>query len=222
MKIGIGYIYTINKYGYPPKLSDDMKALKEIREMGFHFLEMEGLGNAHTQMVWEKRFEFKKCLDENGIQMHNFCGVDPELVSLDDEKRKAAYRRFERTAELADFLGADTLHLASYAPPVDYIGCAPYQLGEEYNFGDSFRVRIPENFSWEKVWDVLVQSCRRTSEIASAYGKGIIMEPRVGEIICSVDSMIRLINDVNMDNFKANFDTAHFSAQRGKRPSCVI
>ena len=40
------------------------------------------------------------------------------------------------------------------------------------------------------------------------------MEPRVGEIICSVDSMLRLIQDVGRRNFKANFDTAHFCAQR--------
>ena len=40
------------------------------------------------------------------------------------------------------------------------------------------------------------------------------MEPRVGESICSVDSMIRLIDDVDNSYLKANFDTGHFSAQR--------
>ena len=40
------------------------------------------------------------------------------------------------------------------------------------------------------------------------------MEPRVGEVICSVDSLLRLIEHVDRPNFKANFDTGHFSAQR--------
>jgi protein FrlC len=40
------------------------------------------------------------------------------------------------------------------------------------------------------------------------------MEPRVGEVICSADSLLRLIHDVGLPNFKANFDTGHFSAQR--------
>lgn len=40
------------------------------------------------------------------------------------------------------------------------------------------------------------------------------MEPRVGEAICSVDSLLRLIEHVRRPNFQANFDTAHFSAQR--------
>ncbi|MCL2640985.1 MAG: sugar phosphate isomerase/epimerase, partial [Phycisphaerales bacterium] len=68
--------------------------------------------------------------------------------------------------------------------------------------------------SWNRLWDVLVESCRETAKIAATHGRTIIMEPRVGEIICSVDSMIRLINDVGEKNFKANFDTGHFSAQR--------
>jgi sugar phosphate isomerase/epimerase len=150
--------------------------------------------------------------------VHNFCGVDPDLVSMDDGKRSRAYESFKRTAELGAFFGAETLHLASYAPPVEYIGERPYGLGETYKFGDVFRTRIPDGFSWQKLWDVLVESCRTTATIAASHGRTIIMEPRVGEIICSVDSMIRLINDVGMKNFKANFDTGHFSAQRENVP----
>jgi sugar phosphate isomerase/epimerase len=68
------------------------------------------------------------------------------------------------------------------------------------------------------VWDVLVESCRETASVAAALGRTIIMEPRVGEVICSVDSMIRLIRDVAMPNFRANFDTGHFAAQRENVP----
>jgi sugar phosphate isomerase/epimerase len=115
-------------------------------------------------------------------------------------------------------LGAETLHLASYAPPVRYVGDKPYGLGEDYKFGDVFRVRIPAGFSWPRVWGVLVESCKETATVAAKLGKTIIMEPRVGEIICSVDSEIRLIHDVGMPNFKANFDTGHFAAQRENVP----
>ncbi len=214
MKIGITYLNTIYKYGYPPKIVDDFKALKSMREMGFHYLEMEGLGKEHTENVWDRRHDLKKCLDDNEIHIHNFCGVDPDLVSMDENIRKVAYESFKRTAELGVFFGTETLHLASYAPPVKYIGSSPYSLGEDYELGDTFQVSIPDGFNWNKVWDVLVESCQFTASVAKKYDRTIIMEPRVGEIICSADSMIRLINDVNMPNFKANFDTGHFSAQR--------
>lgn len=48
------------------------------------------------------------------------------------------------------------------------------------------------------------------------------MEPRVGEVICSVDSLLRLIEHVDRPNFMANFDTAHFSAQRENVPLALM
>jgi sugar phosphate isomerase/epimerase len=218
MKLSITYLYTIFKYGYPPKPADDFKALVDIEKMGFRYLEMEGLGPEHAAGIWERRADFRRALGDHGIHVHNFCGVDPDLVSLDEARRRAAYERFHRVAELGAYFEAETLHLASYAPPVEYIGSSPYALGEDYTFGDTYRVRIPDGFDWQLVWDVLVGSCRHTAAIAAEHGRTIIMEPRVGEIICSVDSMIRLIDDVAMPNFKANFDTGHFSAQRENIP----
>ena len=218
MRLSITYLYTIFKYGYPPSLEGDFAALADIHKMGFHFLEMEGLGPEHTQRVWAGRHDLKRRLEDHDIHVHNFCGVDADLVSLDDAKRRAAYDRFKLTAELGAFLGAETLHLASYAPPVQYLSDAPYQLGQAYRFGDQFRVRIPDDFDWRRVWDVLVESCQFCAQVAASVGRTIIMEPRVGEIICSVDSMIRLIHDVNHPNFKANFDAGHFSAQRENIP----
>src|SRR4051794_39851755 len=214
MKLSITYLYTIFRYGYPPKPADDFKALADIEKMGFHNLEMEALGPEHAQGVWDHRADLKNALADHGIHVHNFCGVDADLVNLDSSRRQKAYERFQRVAELGAFFGAETLHLASYAPPVQYLGASPYALGEEYSFGDTYRMRIPDDFNWQEVWDTLVESCRITADIAQQHGKTIIMEPRVGEVICSVDSMIRLINDVAMPNFKANFDTGHFAAQR--------
>jgi sugar phosphate isomerase/epimerase len=218
IKIGITYLYTILTYGYPPAIEDDFKALADIQEMGFHYLEMEGLGREHTQSLWGRRAEFKQRLADHGVHVHNFCAVDPDLVSLDDATRRAAYERFKQSAELGAYLGTETLHLASYAPPVSYKGKHPYSLGEKYEFGDTYNISIPDGFSWDRVWSTIVGSCRTAAQIAETHGLTVIMEPRVGEVICSVDSMLRLINDVAMPNFKANFDTAHFCAQRENIP----
>ena len=113
MKISITYLYTIATYGYPPRVEDDFKALAEIRDLGFHYLEMEALGPAHAEGVWQHRQELRRCLDDCGIHVHNFCAVDADLVQLDADRRRAALERFRRTAELGVFLGAETLHLAS-------------------------------------------------------------------------------------------------------------
>lgn len=215
MKLSVTYLVTILKYGYPPKPQDDFKSLENLRKLGFHYLEMEGLGRAHAENLKANLPDYKQALKDNDIHIHNFCVVDPDLVSLDKKKREAAYEHFKRMAPIGCELGAETLHLASYAPPVEYIGKAPYKLdGGDYEFVNATHVHLPEGFSWNKVWDTLVESCQFCAEVGKSLGRTLIMEPRVGEIICSVDSMLRLIDDVGSEYLKANFDTGHFSAQR--------
>jgi sugar phosphate isomerase/epimerase len=220
MRISITYLYVIFQYGYPHTVRDVLAALPKIRKLGFRFLEMEGLGPAHLQAMYTHRKAVADALQENDLHVHNFCVVDPALVSLDRAKRAQALKRFRLGAELGAYFGSETLHLASYAPPVQYVTSKPYQLGGKggYQFANQTRVRIPTAFSWQGVWDALVLSCRECADVAASYGKIVIMEPRVGEVICSVDSLLRLIEHVGRPNFQANFDTGHFSAQRENVP----
>jgi sugar phosphate isomerase/epimerase len=216
MRVSITYLYTIFRYGYPHSVDDAMRSIAEIRKLGFRYLEMEGLGAAFLKALYKRRNELVSITSGSGVHVHNFCVVDPELVSLNEQKQNRALDRFRMGAELAAMLDAGTLHLASYAPPVEYLTGKPYQLGadEGYQFSNGSRIKIPANFDWNLVWAALVRSCQRCADIGREHGKTVIMEPRVGEIICSVDSMLRLIDDVNRPNFKANSDTGHFSAQR--------
>jgi sugar phosphate isomerase/epimerase len=220
MRISITYLYVIFKYGYPHSVRDVLAALPAIRRLGFRFLEMEGLGAAHLRAMYAHRKSVAAALASSGLHVHNFCVVDPALVSLDPAKRAQALDRFRMGAELGAFFGSETLHLASYAPPVRYISAKPYELGgkRKYAFANQTRVRIPPSFDWQSVWDALVASCRTCADVAAGYGKTVIMEPRVGEVICSVDSLLRLMEHVGRPNFRANFDTGHFSAQRENVP----
>lgn len=222
MKVSITYLYTILRYGCPPTLEGDFKALEEIHRMGFRFLEMEGLGRRHAEGVWKRRKDLKQCLADNDVHVYNFNAIDGDLVSLDRKTRKAAYERFKRTAELATYVGAETMQVVSHPPPVQYDGKKPYALGEDYTFKPVGRVTIPRGFSWQKVWDALVESCQFTADVARQYRRTLILEPRVGDVVCSVDSVLRLIADVGRGNFKATFDTAHSSAQRESIPLSLM
>ncbi len=220
VKISLTYLYVILRSGYPHTVSDAIKALPGIRKLGFRYLEMEGLGAAHIAAMDKARRAVREALDGNGLAVHNFCVVDPDLVSLDATRRRKALDRFKLGADVGVYLGAETLHLASYAAPVRYIGAKPYALGlgKGYRFADHTRVVIPPGFRWEKVWSTLVESCQACADAAAQYRRTVLMEPRVGEVVCSVDSMLRLIEHVDRPNFKANFDTGHFSAQRENVP----
>lgn len=216
MRLGITYLYTIFRYGYPHSVRDALRSLREIQKLGYRYLELEGLGAPFLRSLYKRRNELVRVLHDCDMHVHNFCVVDPGLVSLDSARQRRAIDAFKMGADLADELHAETLHLASYAPPVRYLTTKPYQLGARngYRFADSVQVSIPKSFDWERIWDALVRSCQDCADIAGQHGKTVLMEPRVGEIICSVDSMLRLIADVQRQNFKANFDTAQFSAQR--------
>jgi len=220
MRISITYLYVIFQYGYPHTVRDVLAALPQIRKLGFRFLEMEGLGPAHMRAMYAHRKSVAAGLADAGLHVHNFCVVDPNLVSLQPAKRRQALDGFRMGAEMGEFFGSETLHLASYAPPVRYLSAKPYQLGGKggYRFANQTRVRIPDGFDWQRVWDALVSSCRECADVAARYGKTVIMEPRVGEVICSVDSLLRLMEHVDRPNFQANFDTGHFSAQRENIP----
>ncbi len=216
MRISITYLYTILKYGYPHSVDDALKALPEMRTLGFRFLEMEGLGQQNLQEVYQRRKEVRQALDDCGMHVHNFCVVDPDMVALDPEMRRQALDRFRMGTEIAALLGAETVHLASYAPPVEYLQSRPYGLSSNggYKFENVTRLRVPLGFQWSEVWQALVESTRVCADVAAEYDRVVLMDPRVGEVICSVDSLLRLIEHVDRPNFKANFDTAHFSAQR--------
>ena len=193
-----------------------MKFIPQIRKLGFRFLEMEGLGPSLLRSLYRNCKLLQQTAVDSGVHIHNFCIVDPSLVSLNPQRRAGALEKFKMGAEIGELLRAETLHLASYAPPVQYLNHKPYQLGGKggYSFRDRFEVRIPKGFNWDQVWRPLLESCQACADIAAGYRKTVIMEPRVGKIICSVDSLLRLIEHVARPNFKASFDTAHFSTQR--------
>jgi sugar phosphate isomerase/epimerase len=214
MRISISYLYVIFRCGYPHTFQEALKTLPAVRKLGFRFLEMEGLGVRMLNSLYKHRHTLVRALKDLGLHVHNFCVVNPDLVNLDSAKRNRAIDCFKIGAEIGALLETETLHLASYAPPVKYLGTKPYELNGGYKFADHTRICIPKGFDWSAVWRAVVESCQACADVAAKQNTTVLMEPRVGEVICSVDALLRLIEHVKRDNFKANFDTGHFSAQR--------
>jgi sugar phosphate isomerase/epimerase len=206
------YLYTIDTYGYPPSIADGIRALEDLAGMGFRYVELEGVGEEHIRAVHAERARFKEALDRRSMRCINFCPVLRPLVSIDDDARRAAYPVFRLGAETAAYFGAPTVHIATYLPPVEFVGPKPYVGALRY--GEKYQVRMTDEFSWQRQWDALVESVRTCADIAADNGLTLILEPRVAEMIPNTDSMLRLMDWVERDNFKANFDCAHLNAQK--------
>ena len=213
IRISCAYAFPICKYGYPPSFTNLEKALREIAGMGYQHCELEGLGAAHNRHFTTRRKHYLQLAADLGLHFHNYCIVDPALVSPNKRIRQQAYGLYDRGCENAAAFGAETVHIATYTPPLRFRKI-PYQLKEKYSFNLDYRASVPRGFDWKSSWSVLVESCRRAAEAADRHGLDVLVEPRVGEMVAGTDAMLLLLRDVAHPRLKANFDFAHLMAQK--------
>ena len=221
MKFLCCWLYAIDKYGFPPSIPDTFLALREMKELSFDYAELEGVSGPNLISVYEARHEIKKVLDDIDLRVINFVPVIPELRELDNEKRKYGREMFEKGLEVAKTLGTEFIQIDSFPPCLDCLDGVQYDSENVTNYGAKWRYRLSPEFSWERQWEVLVESVKWCAQKAKAVGLKLIIEPRVGEIINNTDSMLRLIEAVNEPNLGAILDTGHQYAQKEILPLSV-
>lgn len=219
MKISCCWLYAISKYGYPPSIPQTMQALREMKDLGFACVELEGVRRENLREVHRHRRDLFALVEDLGLKVVNFCPILPGIVSLDERTRREALELFELGIELASFFGCETVQSDSYTPPLTFKGEAPYKQALAY--GVQFSVEIDPAFAWPRLWDALVDSVRRMNDQARQAGLRLTMEPRVGEIVANTDALLRLMDAVGDPNFGAVLDTAHLHAQKEILPLSV-
>ncbi len=212
MKIVCAWMYAIGRFGFPPKMGAIFKALAEMKEMGFDYIEMEGIGYENLDQVINHRSEIKKILNESDLKISNFAVLLPDTISMDKKIKAKALTYFERGIETARYLDSEYAWIDSYFPPLKLEkGILPT---ESLVFGQDLKVTIPDDFIWEKFWENFVQSIIACNEIAKKNQIKLLIEPRVGEVISNTDGLLRLTYEVNDDNFGVILDIAHQHAQK--------
>ena len=219
MKISCCWMYAIGKYGFPPQLHQMIQAIKEMADLGFENIELEGVGFQNLRQVIDNRDRLKEAIQQAGVQVVDFAPLLPEVISLDDNVRGRAMALFAEGVETAAYLGSPFVWIDSYFPPLELVGGKP--LTQEIAFGQEYRVRIPKGFHWDRFWEHFVGVVRRCNEIAKENGVQLLVEPRVGEVTPNSDALLRLVEAVDDDNFGVILDTAHQHAQKELLPLCV-
>ena len=212
VKISCAWLYVITKYGYPPSIEDTIRAFEEIAKMGFTAAEVEAVGEKNLDEVIGNKDKIKKTVGDLGVRIVNLVPVFPDIVSFDKERRKRAKLNFEKAADVASYLGCDTIQLDSYFPPVQVNGDIPYE--NQIEFATRVNAAIPIGFQWEDFWHVLVDTVGWCADIAQREGLRLCVEPRVGESVSNTDAMLLLLRDVGSSNLGVVFDTAHLFAQK--------
>jgi sugar phosphate isomerase/epimerase len=219
VKIVCAWMYAIGKYGFPPAIADIYRAVAEMREMGFAYGELEGIGFENIDRVASEKARIRAAYREAGVAISSFAVLLPEVISMDPAVKARALASFRRGAETAAFLGSENLWIDSYFPPLELVeGVLPT---DELVYGQSFRVRIPEGFSWEAFWDTFLDTVSRCAAIARECGLPLLLEPRVGETVSNTDAMLRLWDTLREENLGFILDVAHQHAQKESIPLAI-
>ncbi len=219
MKVSCCWMYAIGKYGFPPTLGNMLHAIEEMKELGFDFIELEGVAYENLEHVLTNRETIANHCRQVGVQVVNIAPVVPDLVSLDADAQRRAFGYFERTLDTCLLFECPNIWIDSFRPPLEWIKGT--DLTEDLVFGESIQARLPSGFSWPAFWGHFVEAIRRAADMARERGITLLIEPRVGETTSNADSLLALLNSVRSNNIKIIFDTAHQYAQKEVLPLSV-
>ncbi|NLB72539.1 MAG: sugar phosphate isomerase/epimerase [Firmicutes bacterium] len=219
MKISCCWMYAIGTYGFPPKVHDMLKAIKEMAELGFNYIELEGVGYDNLGSVIENKELIKAECEKQGVEVVNFAPLIPEIISLDKNERKKALRHFEKGVEAAKYFGSPRVWIDSYNPPLQMVEGNIYV--EDLTYGKTIWGRVPKGFSWHRFWDLFVGVIKECNDICKQNEMELLIEPRVGEVTGNTEGLLRLFDAVSDDNLGAILDTAHQYAQKEILPLSI-
>ena len=218
-RVNLAWLYAITRYGYPPRIEDFYSFIRDAVRLGFRAIEIEVYGEDNLKAVEGERVKLRDFVESNGLRVVNVAGIFPQLLSPIDGVRERGLELFRRSVELATFFNAGLTQTDTFTPPIEFIGSKPYSTG--IVFAERYRVKIPVGFSWRGFWGMLVKVMRECSKVALDHGLRFVIEPRVGETIANSDAMLRLIDEVGMDNFGAVLDVGHLNAAKELIPLSI-
>ena len=219
MKVVGCWMYVINKYGFPPHLEDMFKGIKELSELGFRYIELEGVGKENLMDVVNHREDFLGLLKNLGVKLTNFAVILPNIFSMNKSLKKDALKFFEKGVETAKHLNSDFVWIDSFMPPVEIKEGKVFS--DTIEFGTEVKVKIPPDFVWKDFWNNFVDSVKECCRISESYAIPLLLEPRTSEVISNSDALLRILDAVGSDNFGVIFDTAHLHAAKELLPLSV-
>jgi sugar phosphate isomerase/epimerase len=201
------YLYTITKYGYPPPSQDTLKYIREMKELGFRSIELEGVRENHLLEMYELRHQIRDALNEFNVRLPFFCAVLPGLTSPHQEERKRMLTLFEKGCEIAQTLSAKGILDNAPLPP--YVFPEGIPVVRHYDENVISSVSFPSTLSWKEFWTYLVETYREACDIAAGHGLTYQMHPSIGVLSSTTDGFLYFQDAVKRDNLRFNLDTAN-------------
>jgi sugar phosphate isomerase/epimerase len=208
INVACGYTIPITKYGLPPTLENNLRAMEEIKQAGFSAFEMELMaGNDEYIKDWNKVIQKSKSLD---LRIPSIMAVTYEMFSLDRKKQEQSIIDFTTICDMVQEISAGLVTNCFYLPPE----LTPRKKTELYHGGPPKTIQIPDGFTWSALYKIVVQQLTKCADIAKKRGIDFAMELRAGDFLCSVDGLVNIFNAIGKDNIGVVFDVAHINATK--------
>jgi sugar phosphate isomerase/epimerase len=201
------YLYIITRYGYPPDAAETEQYLKEMKQLGFQSVELEGIREKHLAEVYDLRHTIQSALTDLHLQVPYFCAVLPGLTSIDRDIRRRNLELFEQGCETARLFRARGILDNAPVPPYRFPDDIP--VSRHYDQNVIGNAVFPENVNWTDYWDLVVKIYREVCDIAGRYNLTYQVHPAVGCLAATTDGFLNLQKAVSRDNLRFNFDTAN-------------
>jgi len=201
------YLYTITKYGYPPPAEESLKYIREMQQLGFSSIELEGIRENHLKKVYDLRMLIRAELERLEMKVPYFCAVLPGLSSPQKEERLKNIELFKKGCEIAVELGA--LGILDNAPIPPYRFPDHIPVTRHYDGEVMMQARFPDNLDWKTYWQTLVETFRQLCDIAGEKGLTYQLHPSLGVLSASSEGFLYLYQAVDCPNLKFTVDTAN-------------
>lgn len=201
------YLYSITKYGYPPKADDTIKYMNEMTSLGFKSIELEGIREQHLSVVYNMKNEISEKLKNENINLPFFCAVLPSLTSFDSSEQNKQFELLEKGCEAAKLFGSKGLLDNAPLPPYEFPDDIP--ITRHYDEDILSSVSLPKNMDWKYIWDHIVETFQNVCDIAAKYDLTYQLHPAVGVLSSTTDGFLHLFDAVKRDNLRFNLDTAN-------------
>ena len=216
------FSYQWETFPYGPKPGFVLEEVtRKVRQLGFSgvaLLSSSSLEGVDEAFRGKRLREFKELLDSLGLEVAEFIAWNYRLLDRWKEVRGANLEHFRQCAQVAAELGTKVLNTPSHVPmPWDQPITKLFQLWR----GSVFKVDVPSDFNWNKLWEDYVEVIGRCVDIASNNGLLYAMEGHPFCMISNTDAMLRLIDAVGSNSLGACYDSCHI-VQVGEIPAVSV
>jgi sugar phosphate isomerase/epimerase len=189
-KLSIGsWAFVVGQFADNPIGIEEV--ISKIAEIGFDGIALGGFKpHGHYEIYQDKnsRRKLVNQIHESGLEINSYA---PDLINKDyytgEVNQLEEYRSaFDNSLCFCSDCGIPIMR-------VDTVTMTPY----------------PKDFDYNRAWDLTVKLFKENARKAQVHDIKIVWEFEPGRIFNKPSEILNLINEVNMENFRIQYDTAH-------------